>query len=340
MQIINRLVLILILLGILLTGWMVYFAVTPLSLQSEAEEFDLKAGSSLRSVGEQLVDQEILKEPWTFVLMVRILGQAGNVKAGNYLIENGTTPYGLFVTLTSGSTSQSSITFIEGWTFAQMRAALNSNNDVRHMTMAYTDQQILDAIGADETYAEGLFFPDTYYFSRGSSDKDILQRAYQTMQAKLLTAWEARAPDVPYSSPYQALIMASIVEKETGKSSERPLIASVFLNRLKAGMRLQTDPTVIYGMGELFDGNLRKKDLVTDTAYNTYTRNGLPPTPIAMPGLAAIEAALHPAKSSMYYFVGRGDGSHVFSSTLAEHNRAVVQYQIRPNTRKALANVQ
>jgi len=333
MRLINRLLFLAVFSSILLVVWMIYFATTPISLQTDAEEFDLKAGSSLRSVGQQLADQNVLKEPWSFVLLVRAFGRAGDVKAGNYLIETGITPYDLFVILTNGNTSQSSITFIEGWTFAQMRTALNNNNDVKHMSMAYTDQQILEELGADEAYAEGLFFPDTYYFSRNSSDKDILKRAYQAMQTKLLTAWEGRDKSLPYTSPYQALIMASIVEKETGKASERPLIAGVFLHRLKLGMRLQTDPSVIYGMGDSFDGNIRKKDLLADTPYNTYTRTGLPPTPIAMPGLGAIEAALHPANTNALYFVGRGDGSHVFSATLAEHNRAVVQYQIRPNAK-------
>ncbi|OAM53003.1 aminodeoxychorismate lyase [Methylovorus sp. MM2] len=333
MRLINRLLFLAVFSSILLVVWMIYFATTPISLQTDAEEFDLKAGSSLRSVGQQLADQNVLKEPWSFVLLVRAFGRAGDVKAGNYLIETGITPYDLFVILTNGNTSQSSITFIEGWTFAQMRTALNNNNDVKHMSMAYTDQQILEELGADEAYAEGLFFPDTYYFSRNSSDKDILKRAYQAMQTKLLTAWEGRDKSLPYTSPYQALIMASIVEKETGKASERPLIAGVFLHRLKLGMRLQTDPSVIYGMGDSFDGNIRKKDLLADTPYNTYTRTGLPPTPIAMPGHGAIEAALHPANTNALYFVGRGDGSHVFSATLAEHNRAVVQYQIRPNAK-------
>ena len=209
-----------------------------------------------------------------------------------------------------------------------MRNALNNNESVKHIIMSSTDQDILAELGASEAVPEGLFFPDTYYFSRNTTDKSILKRAYKAMQNKLNAAWQARDLNVPYDSPYQALTMASIVEKETGKASERAQIAGVFVNRLNMGMRLQTDPSVIYGLGEHFDGNLRKQDLLSDTPYNTYTRHGLPPSPIAMPGLASIEAALHPAKTKAVYFVGKGDGTHVFSSTLVEHNRAVMEYQI------------
>ena len=324
----KKLLLLSILLLLLFLAWMFYYANKPVSLPSPEVELDLKAGNSLRSVSRQLVEQGVLSEPWSFVLLVRALGKAGQIKAGNYLIEDGITPYQLFIILTEGSTKQSSITFIEGWTFRQMRDALNSHDDVKHLTMAYTDQQIMQAIGARESLPEGLFFPDTYYFSKGMSDQDILQRAYDSMQAKLAEAWQHRETGLPYRDAYEALIMASIVEKETGMASERPQIAGVFLNRLRLGMRLQTDPTVIYGIGHEFDGNLRKQHLLEDTPYNTYTRAGLPPTPIAMPGLAAIDAALHPAKTKALYFVGRGDGSHVFSGSLNEHNRAVNKYQL------------
>jgi len=328
MRQLKRLTVLAILALVLLGGWMFYFANKPVELPSSEVEIDLKAGSSLRSVSRQLVQQGILNEPWSFMLLVRAMGKAGEIKAGNYLIEDGITPYQLFLILTEGSTKQSSITFIEGWTFKQMRSAINSHEDIKHVTMAYTDEQIMQEIGAKEKHPEGLFFPDTYYFSKGMSDKDILQRAYESMQAKIAEAWQNREPGLPYRTPYEALIMASIVEKETGKASERALIAGVFLNRLRIGMRLQTDPTVIYGMGDEFDGNLRRQDLLNDTSYNTYTRIGLPPTPIAMPGLAAIHAALHPGKTKALYFVGRGDGSHAFSGSLNEHNRAVNQYQL------------
>ncbi len=328
MRFINRIITLIALATLALIAWMVFSISTPIKLDTPTLELDLKAGSSLTSVSRQLVQQGVLHEPWSFTLLARALGKAGEIKAGNYLIESGITPYDLFVILTNGNTMQASITFIEGWTFAQMRAAMMKNKDIKHVTVAYTDQQILSNIGAKESVPEGLFFPDSYYFSRGMSDQEILKRAYKAMQTKLDKAWQGRDSNLPYNSPYQALIMASIVEKETGKGDERPLIAGVFLNRLRIGMRLQTDPTVIYGLGEHFDGNLRKTDLLADTPYNTYTRDGLPPTPIAMPGLAAIEAALHPDKTEALYFVGKGDGSHAFSTTLAEHNRAVGRYQL------------
>lgn len=316
--------------GILaLAGWMYLFAHLKIELAEDPHELVLEHGSSLRGIARQLVAEGLLHEPWSFVLLVQAHGLAGDVKAGNYELHKGMTVYDLFQMITQGSTAQRSIIFIEGWTFKQMREALNQHEDIRHLSIPMTDQEILRRIGASETVPEGLFFPDSYFFDRGMSDLEILTRAYQTMQRKLDGAWRGRAADLPYRSSYQALIMASIVEKETGRGDERPMIARVFLNRLKLGMRLQTDPTVIYGLGERFDGNLRRRDLLADTPYNTYTRYGLPPTPIAMPGLAAIEAVLHPANGSALYFVGKGDGSHAFSAALSEHNRAVRRYQLK-----------
>lgn len=309
-------------------AWLTYFAYTPIQLKTETVDFDIEAGSRFRVISKQLVAQKVLAEPLSFEFLARALGQASDLKAGIYIIKNGTTPIDLLTQITSGTTGQAGVTFIEGWTFAQMRQALNQNDAIKHMTMSETDAQILKEIGAKETHPEGLFFPDTYYFAPNTSDREILKRAYITMQGKINKAWTEKSEGLPYQTPYQALIMASIVEKETGKASERPQIAGVFINRLKVGMRLQTDPTVIYGLGERFDGNLRKKDLLTDTVYNTYTRDGLPPTPIAMPGLGAIHAALHPAPTKALYFVGKGDGSHAFSASLSEHNNAVVRYQL------------
>ncbi|WP_137718262.1 endolytic transglycosylase MltG [Methylobacillus flagellatus] len=329
MRFIRYLISISLLMPVLLAGWMLYFTMTPLQLPAAQTEVDLKAGSSLRAVSRQLVQQGVLSEPWSFMALVRLTGKAGDIKAGNYVIADGTTPYALFEMLTNGDTTMASVTFIEGWTFDQMRTAMTRNEAIKHVSMGYTEAQILAEIGGTGQEAEGLFFPDTYYFSRGMTDIDILKRAYHAMQTRLAQAWEKRAPGLPYATPYEALIMASIVEKETGRGDERPMIAGVFVNRLRIGMRLQTDPTVIYGMGERFDGNLRRQDLLTDTPYNTYTRANLPPTPIAMPGLASIEAALHPAQTKALYFVGKGDGSHAFSSSLAEHNRAVARYQLR-----------
>jgi UPF0755 protein len=316
---------------ILALAWLIYFANSGIQLKTEKESFDIEAGSRFRGVTHQLVQQNIIKDAISFEVLARGLGVASNVKAGIYEVQSGITPLELLDMMTSGSSTQASITFIEGWTFAQMREELNASEKVKHMTMSETDQQILNEIGATENMPEGLFFPDTYFFSPNTSDRDILKRAYSTMQSKVKTAWATKADGLPYRTPYEALIMASIVEKETGRAVERPQIAGVFINRLKIGMRLQTDPTVIYGMGERFDGNIHKKDLLSDTVYNTYTRDGLPPTPIAMPGLGAINAALHPAQTKALYFVGKGDGTHYFSASLAEHNNAVIKYQLGGN---------
>ena len=331
MRLINKILMLVLLAIFAMAGWVIYFAKQPVNLPSASYDLVLKHGSSLRGIAQQMVREGVLAEPWTFIFLVRAQGLAGDIKAGNYELREGMTNYDLFLMITDGITSQRSITFIEGWTFAQVREALNRHEDVRHLSMPMTNEEILRQIGATENVAEGLFFPDSYFFDSGMSDLDILKRAYETMQRKLAKAWLARAAGLPYRTSYEALIMASIVEKETGRASERPMIASVFLNRLRIGMRLQTDPTVIYGLGETFDGNLRKRDLQQDNEYNTYTRSGLPPTPIAMPGMAAIEAALHPAQSNALYFVGKGDGSHAFSSTLKEHNRAVTRYQLGRN---------
>jgi UPF0755 protein len=312
-------------------AWLIYFANSGIQLKTETESFDIEAGSRFRGVTHQLVQQNIIQDPVSFEVIARVLGVASDVKAGIYEVKSGITPLELLDMMTSGSSAQVSITFIEGWTFAQMREALNASEKVKHMTMSETDQQILKEIGAAETMPEGLFFPDTYFFTPNTSDRDILKRAYSTMQSKVKNAWATRANGLPYRTPFEALIMASIVEKETGRAVERPQIAGVFINRLKIGMRLQTDPTVIYGMGEHFDGNIHKKDLLSDTVYNTYTRDGLPPTPIAMPGLGAINAALHPAQTKALYFVGKGDGTHHFSTSLTEHNNAVIKYQLGGN---------
>jgi UPF0755 protein len=312
-------------------AWLIYFANSGIQLKTDTESFDIQAGSRFRGVTHQLVQQNIIQDAITFEVLARGLGVASDVKAGVYEVKSGITPLALLDMITSGSSAQASITFIEGWTFAQMRDELNSSEKVKHMTMSETDQQILKEIGATETMPEGLFFPDTYFFTPNTSDRDILKRAYSTMQSKLNAAWATKANGLPYRTPYEGLIMASIVEKETGRAFERPQIAGVFINRLKIGMRLQTDPTVIYGMGEQFDGNIRKKDLLSDTIYNTYTRDGLPPTPIAMPGLGAINAALHPAQTKALYFVGKGDGTHYFSASLKEHNNAVIKYQLGGN---------
>lgn len=312
-----------------LSAWMVYYAKTPLNIRPDAQDITIQPNSSLKSIARQLVDQGVLKSEWPFVLLARVLRKEPYLQAGDYSLNKNINPYQLLLSLNHGKSTQGSITFIEGKTFKQMRHRLAQNKAIKHTIQTLTDAEVMQLVGKGETHPEGLFFPDTFYFDRGTLDTVILKRSYEIMQNKLNKAWETRATNLPYRSPYEALIMASIVEKETGQESERALIAGVFVNRLRIGMRLQTDPTIIYGMGDDYKGNIRRKDLVKDTPYNTYTRSGLPPTPIAMPGLAAILAALHPAETKALYFVGKGDGSHVFSNNLIEHNRAVVKYQLK-----------
>ena len=304
-----------------------YYALKPLALPATPFEFTLKQGSSLKSTARQLQQSGLLDHGWQFAWLARLLGKSGQLKAGNYALERPVSPLQLLKIVSSGEVSLSQISVIEGWTFKQMREALNANPDITHDSASLSDEQILQQIGATETHPEGLFFPNTYYFAAGSSDLKILKRAYQTMQKHLQQLWLAREPDLPLQTPYQALILASIIEKETGTPGDRDMIAGVFVNRLRKGMLLQSDPTVIYGLGEKFDGNLRKRDLLADNPYNTYRRKGLTPTPISLPGAASLQAALHPAKTDALYFVARGDGSSQFSSSLSKHNEAVDRYQ-------------
>ena len=308
-------------------GWLYWFTHTPISLPATPFEFSIKHGSSLRSTARQISASGLPLVAWQFELMARALRQDRDLKAGNYELTEPVTPLELLTKLRVGDALQSEITFIEGHTFSQMRRTLTAHGGLKQDSAGLGEEAILKLIGANESNPEGLFFPDTYVFSGGISDIAVLKRAYQSMQSHLAKAWDTRAPKLPYAKPYEALIMASIVEKETGKADERPRIAAVFVNRLKRGMKLQTDPTVIYGMGDRYTGNIHKRDLTTDTPYNTYTRGGLPPTPIAMPGMASIDATLRPAATDDLYFVAKGDGSHYFSKSLDEHNRAVDIYQ-------------
>ena len=313
--------------AIALGGWFAWFLNTPLKLKQLPQVFTVRQGSTLKAASRQLYNQGVLPEPWSFWLYARVMGMGREIKAGSYQLTEPVTPPQLLEKLVSGDFHLSVVTVIEGWSFKQMRAALNQNLNLQHDSQNLSDAELLHKLGLNYAHAEGLFFPDTYFAALGSSDLLILKRAHETMQKHLQAAWEERAPGLPYRNPYEALVMASIVEKETGRDADRNLVAAVFVNRLKKGMRLQTDPTVIYGLGDKFDGNLRKIDLLTDTPYNTYTRNGLPPSPIALPGLKSLHSALNPANSNALYFVARGDGSSHFSSTLTEHNRAVNQYQ-------------
>ena len=329
MRILKRLVFIVLVGIVLFAAWFAYRISAPVHLPAVPYEFSIQPGSSLTSVARQLTDEGVLSYSRTFVLLSRSMGLAASLKAGDYEIAERTSPLQLLKRITKGDINQSDIKFIEGWTFAQVRRTLDEHPALRHDTTGLSDGEILKLIGAPHTAAEGLFFPDTYFFAKGSSDVTILKRAYRVMQNHLDAAWAGRLIDLPLADPYQALILASIVEKETGRESDRAMVAGVFVNRLRSSMLLQTDPSVIYGLGEKFDGNLRKKDLLTDHAYNTYTRRGLPPTPIAMPGLASIQAALNPARTDALYFVSKGNGESHFSGSLTEHNQAVSKYQKR-----------
>ncbi len=313
--------------AILFCGVFAYYATAEMATGPLPLQFSLKAGSGLRSAANQMERAGVLRHPDLFVVMGRLLGEAGNIKPGIYELDRPVTPYELLRKITEGDVTQHAVTFVEGWTFKQMRKALVEHPGVRHDSRELSDAEILQRLRANAASPEGLFFPDTYHFDTGSSDLLVLRRAYRLMQSHLEAQWAGRAAGLPLATPYEALILASIVEKETGTPADRPLVAAVFVNRLRKGMLLQADPTVIYGMGEAFDGNIRKHDLTTDTPYNTYTRTGLPPTPIAMPGLASLTATLDPPASDVLYFVAKGDGSSQFSRTLGEHERAVTKYQ-------------
>jgi UPF0755 protein len=307
------------------------WAYTPVDLASPELDVTIKPRSSLRSVSVQLSRGGVHVETELFVLMTRALGLSSQLKSGNYEFKTGITPYELLQKIARGDTNEFAATVIEGWTFQKMRNELDSNPALKHDTAGMTDTDLLRAIGAPDDVtakasAEGLFFPDTYLFDKDTSDLNVYKRAYNLMQQRLDEAWNTRAQGLPYKTPYDALIMASIVEKETGLAADRPLVAAVFANRLRRGMPLQTDPTVIYGLGSAYGGRLHKKDLQTDTPYNTYTRTGLPPGPIALPGVASLAATLNPASSTALYFVSRGDGSSIFSDNLGDHNRAVDKY--------------
>ncbi len=310
------------------TAWLAYFALSPVNVPPQARSFNVDPGRTLRGVSEQFAQAGLISERWSFLAFARAMGAAGRIKAGSYTADAQISPYRLLDKIVTGEFAQAEVTFIEGWTFSQLRSALDAHPSLRHDTKGLSDVQILQRLASDTPSPEGMFFPDTYYFAVASSDLALLKQAYSKMQSRLQALWEQRSADLPFKSAYEALIFASIVEKETGRSDERNIVAAVFVNRLKRGMRLQTDPTIIYGLGSTFDGNLRRRDLLKDGNYNTYTRYGLPPTPICMPGEASIKAALNPAQSSALYFVARGDGSHQFSSTLVEHNRAVNKFQL------------
>ena len=307
--------------------WLASFSTTSVSVPGEGVYFNIDRGLSVNGVARVLEAKGLITDSRAFVILVRLLGKPGDLKAGSYYARGTISPLGLVDKITRGEFAQGQIRFIEGWTFRQMRAVIDDHPALSHETSEWSDAEILQALGIEHEHPEGLFFPDTYHFSAGTSDLTVLRQAYQKMEDVLSDAWQQRDDDLPVKTRYQGLILASIMEKETGDPAEREMVAAVFVNRLRRGMRLQTDPTVIYGMGDAFDGNLRKRDLQTDSPYNTYTRYGLPPTPIALPGKAAIHATFNPATTRALYFVSRGDGTHQFSNSLVEHNRAVNRYQ-------------
>ena len=299
----------------------------PLALAAPTVELSIESGTTPRGVAQAWVDAGVQTSPDFLFAWFRWSGEARRIRAGSYEVETGVTPRSLLAKMVQGDETLEQVRFIEGWTLRQLRAALAQAPHLKPTTAGMSETELMAALGAPGQAAEGRFFPDTYRYSRGVSDLTVLKRAHRSMQQRLDEAWAQRAPDSPLRSADEALILASIIEKETGLASERGLVASVFVNRLRIGMMLQTDPTVIYGMGESFDGNLRKRDLQTDTPFNTYTRAGLPPTPISLPGMASLRAAVRPETSRALYFVARGDGSSVFSENLADHNRAVNKYQ-------------
>lgn len=304
------------------------FTHTPLKVGQGGLHLIIPDGATVRSVAAELYHKEALEHPQYLVLLARWQGVSRDIKAGEYHLQPATTPPEFLRQIVAGKVKQYSLTLVEGWTFSQLMAAVRNSPYLQQTLGGTSVPEIMKRLGHPEEHPEGRFFPDTYFFPAGTTDMDFLQRAYRLMEEQLAREWDNRTAGLPYQSPYEALILASIVERETALPEERPLIAGVFTRRLQKGMRLQTDPTVIYGLGERFDGNLQRRDLREDTPYNTYTRLGLPPTPICMPGLGSLRAAMQPAEGNALYFVSRGDGSHHFSASFEEHRAAVRTYQL------------
>ena len=315
------------LLGAGAAGAVLWWLQSPLVLAKPEVELSIEPGTAPQQVAQAWIAAGVETDPRLLYAWFRYSGQARKIRAGSYEIHAGVTPRELLDKMVRGDQVLEQLRIIEGWNFRQLRAAIAAAPALKQTTAAMTDAQVMAALGVPDQPAEGRFFPDTYAYSRGVSDLTVLKRAHALMRKRLDSAWSGRADGLPLKNADEALVLASIVEKETGAAVDRGLVAAVFVNRLKVGMPLQTDPTVIYGLGADFDGNLRKIHLQTDTPFNTYTRGGLPPTPIAMPGLAALQAALHPTPSKALYFVSRGDGTSQFSEDLAAHNRAVNKYQ-------------
>lgn len=307
------------------------FLERPLRVKQEGVQIIIPRGMTVYALASELAQQEIVRHPYFLVWLARWEGKARHIKAGEYHIKPGMTPSQFLDQIVDGKVVHYALTIVEGWSFRQLMDSVRADTRLEHRLDRLSDGEIMERLGYLGQHPEGQFYPDTYHYVRGTTDLEYLQRAYRTMERRLKAEWQTRVPDLPYKSAYEALIMASVIEKETAIPEERSKIAGVMVRRLKLGMRLQADPTVIYGLGQTFDGNLRRRDLKADTPYNTYRRSGLPPTPIAMPGGDAIHAALHPAPGNYLYFVAKGDGSHYFSTTLKEHNRAVRRYQLKPH---------
>ena len=311
----------------LLAGLAAWWIHQPLALSSDTVDLSIEPGTAPRGVAQAAVDAGVAVDPALLYWWFRLSGDARQIKAGSYELERGVTPRSLLKKLVRGEESLRSVTLVEGWNWRQVREALLKAEQLKPDSRSLSDEQVMSQLGRTGISPEGRFFPDTYTYARGSGDLAVLRRALHAMDKRLDAAWALRAPDTPVKTPTEALILASIIEKETGKPADRAMIAGVFANRLRIGMMLQTDPTVIYGLGAGFDGNLRRRHLQTDSPWNTYTRTGLPPTPIAMPGKASLLAAAKPANSRALYFVARGDGSSQFSDSLDAHNRAVNKFQ-------------
>lgn len=317
----------------LAAAWIVieyqHFINTPVNIAAKGMTYEIRPGMGLKEIGQELSERGVIKH-WAYLVgLGRWQDKAHQIKAGEYQFAAGITPQQLLDQIVAGQVMEYALTIVEGWTFRQFMNAVNFNDELTHTLIGLSDEQIMDRIGWPGEHPEGRFFPDTYHFTKGLSDVAFLQRAYRAMSRYLESEWQIRDPQLPLANPYEALILASIVEKETGLASERQAIAGVFTRRLQKSMRLQTDPTIIYGLGAAYDGNITRSDLTTDTPYNTYLRTGLPPTPIALPGADSIHAALHPESGNAVFFVARGDGSHEFSETLEAHNKAVTKYQLK-----------
>jgi len=333
----KKVIRIIFLVGFLAAVWLAFdiivFRHTPLNIDEGGMHYEIHAGETLTHLSRELYKANVIKHPRYLVLIGKIKGIANKIKTGEYLFESGIKPEQLLDQITKGTTIQYSATIVEGLNFREVLEVLDHNEYLTHTLSGLKFSQIMEKLGKPGEHPEGRFLPDTYKFPRGTTDVEFLKRAYDAMEALLAQEWEQRQPGLPLQTPYDALILASIVEKETAVTTERKEIAGVFTRRLQKRMRLQTDPTVIYGLGEKFDGNIRRRDLLTDTPYNTYRHRGLPPTPIAMPSAEAIHAALNPDPGDALYFVARGDGSHEFSVTLEQHNKAVIKYQLKGRAR-------